>query len=454
MVMHPLRHNTARTAAVATGLAVAATLALAAPAGAASTTTTTAAGNAAATAKYNATLKAVGSKGVHFSSVAKQNGAELDVSGDAGKTSGTQTLTVKSSKGTENMTALVVGSTGYVKGNEAALANVIGLTKAESAKYANKWLSFPTSNQGLGELVGGLLSSQVSKELEIGGALHLRQVHHRRRPECDGHQRLGRQRKRGHGASRAVHPVQRYTAPASGSDERQSQRRLVGHPRRRDVFALGREQEPDGTDERLLAVEARARLVEFDHRRVARSMAPLLQAAQGDITTERIDAVVNAANPGLRGGGGVDGAIHRAAGAERLQEACRSIGGCRPGHAVVTDGFDLPARFIIHTVGPVWHGGTAGEPETLAACYRNSLRVADEVGARSVAFPALSTGVYGYPPGLAAEVAVTTARRGGHRGDPHPIHRLRRGDVGALRRAAPLNAAGVLGQEEAPAVRS
>ena len=106
---------------------------------------------------------------MHFSSVAKQNGAELDVSGDAGKTSGVQTLVVKSSKGTENMTALVVGSTGYVKGNQAALANVIGLTKAESTKYANKWLSFPTSNQGLGELVGGLLSSQVSKELEIGG---------------------------------------------------------------------------------------------------------------------------------------------------------------------------------------------------------------------------------------------------------------------------------------------
>ena len=139
-------------------------------------------------------------------------------------------------------------------------------------------------------------------------------------------------------------------------------------------------------------------------------MAPLLQAAQGDITAERIDAVVNAANPSLRGGGGVDGAIHRAAGAERLQEACRSIGGCQPGQAVVTDGFDLPARFIIHTVGPVWRGGTAGEPEMLAACYRNCLRVADEVGARSVAFPALSTGVYGYPLGLAAEVAVTTAR--------------------------------------------
>ena len=139
-------------------------------------------------------------------------------------------------------------------------------------------------------------------------------------------------------------------------------------------------------------------------------MAPLLEAVQSDITTERVDAVVNAANRGLLGGGGVDGAIHRAAGAERLQAACRAIGECPPGQAVVTDGFDLPARFIIHTVGPVWHGGTAGEPETLAACYRNVLAVADDVGARSVAFPAISTGIYGYPSGQAAEVAVTTIR--------------------------------------------
>ena len=139
-------------------------------------------------------------------------------------------------------------------------------------------------------------------------------------------------------------------------------------------------------------------------------MPPLLQAVQGDITAERVDAVVNAANRGLRGGGGVDGAIHRAAGAARLQAACRAIGECPPGQAVVTDGFDLPARFIIHTVGPVWHGGTAGEPATLAGCYRNALALADEVGARSVAFPAIATGVYGYPSGEAAAVAVTTAR--------------------------------------------
>jgi O-acetyl-ADP-ribose deacetylase (regulator of RNase III) len=137
---------------------------------------------------------------------------------------------------------------------------------------------------------------------------------------------------------------------------------------------------------------------------------PRLEAAVGDITTERVDAVVNAANRQLRGGGGVDGAIHRAAGADRLHAACRAIGECPPGQAVVTDGFDLPARFIIHTVGPVWRGGHAGEPETLASCYRSSLTVADEVGARSVAFPAISTGVYGYPPEQAAEVAVAAVR--------------------------------------------
>jgi O-acetyl-ADP-ribose deacetylase (regulator of RNase III) len=139
-------------------------------------------------------------------------------------------------------------------------------------------------------------------------------------------------------------------------------------------------------------------------------MPPLLLAARGDITAELVDAVVNAANRELRGGGGVDGAIHRAAGADRLQAACRAIGECPPGHAAVTDGFDLPARFIIHTVGPIWRGGTAGESDVLAACYRNTLAVADSVGARSVAFPAISTGVYGYPSTQAAEIAVATTR--------------------------------------------
>lgn len=139
-------------------------------------------------------------------------------------------------------------------------------------------------------------------------------------------------------------------------------------------------------------------------------MPPRLEAAAGDITAERVDAIVNAANRGLRGGGGVDGAIHRAAGAGRLQAACRAIGECPQGEAVVTEGFDLPARFIIHTVGPVWRGGDAGEDDTLASCYRSSLALADEIGARSLAFPAISTGVYGYPPEKAAEVAVAAVR--------------------------------------------
>lgn len=142
-------------------------------------------------------------------------------------------------------------------------------------------------------------------------------------------------------------------------------------------------------------------------------MPPRLEAVRGDITTEQVDAVVNAANAQLRGGGGVDGAIHRAAGAAELQAACRAIGGCPPGGAVVTDGFALHARFIIHTVGPVWRGGNDGEAEILASCYRAVLALADDVGARTLALPAISTGVYGYPPDEAASVAVSAVRATG-----------------------------------------
>jgi O-acetyl-ADP-ribose deacetylase (regulator of RNase III) len=133
-----------------------------------------------------------------------------------------------------------------------------------------------------------------------------------------------------------------------------------------------------------------------------------LEAVRADITALAVDAVVNAANPQLRRGAGVCGAIFAAAGPE-LDEACAALGGCATGDAVVTPGFALPASWIVHTVGPVWQGGDRGESEALASCYRRSLDVAAEVGATSVALPAISTGVYGYPPAEAAEIAVAAA---------------------------------------------
>ena len=138
-------------------------------------------------------------------------------------------------------------------------------------------------------------------------------------------------------------------------------------------------------------------------------METRMEAVQDDITKMKADAIVNAANSSLLGGGGVDGAIHRAAGPELVAE-CATLGGCATGEAKITRGCHLPAKFVIHTVGPVWHGGTHDEEKLLADCYRNSLRIAAERGLKTIAFPAISTGVYRFPPERACRIAVDTVR--------------------------------------------
>ena len=161
----------------------------------------------------------------------------------------------------------------------------------------------------------------------------------------------------------------------------------------------------------------------------------MIELVLGDITEQEVDAIVNAANPSLLGGGGVDGAIHRAGGPSILEE-CRLLGGCDPGDVKPTSGGALPARHVLHAVGPIWRGGAEGEAELLASCHRRAIELADELGCRSVAFPAISTGAYGYPVELAAPVAIAATQPRATR-EAHPVNRGWRASSFETRRHLP-----------------